>query len=318
LNINVKRDWDKGTLHLSQEAAIMKLAKRFGLDNQIPEKGAKTPMDSNLKLTKPAPDRIQDKSVFDYMSAVGGLLYISITTRPDIAYSVGVLSRYMSCPGIEQIKAAQRVISYLYHTKNYGIRYSRSLQEEGIGAPHQHDHPEVYYHSRKNAEAINGDQDEKVLHAYVDADLAGDKDTMRSTTGYVIMLYGGVVAYSAKLQSTVALSTAEAETNAAVEAVKQLCHIRLFLTELGINQDYPTTVYEDNNAVMQLVASGESSKRTKHYMMKYHFLIEKKADGTFNMIRVNTTEQLADVYTKALPEVTFNKYRNWMGVINQL
>ena len=157
--------------------------------------------------------------------------------------------------------------------------------------------------------------DGATVSAYVDADLAGDQDTMRSTTGYVIMLYGGVISYSAKLQSTVALSTAEAETNAACEAVKQLCYVRLFLEELGINQEYPTTLYEDNNSVIAQVKGSENPKKTKHFMLKVHFLREKKEEGVYDMVRVNTDEQLADVYTKALPRAAFERCRAWMGVV---
>jgi hypothetical protein len=312
----VKRDWEKGYIHLSQEGAIIKLAKRFALDNEIPEPGAKTPMDPNQKFTKPAEEDIDH--VFPYMSAIGGLLYLSITTRPDIAYSVGVLSRFMSCPSSIHVTAAKRVISYLYHTRTYGIRYSRSDPSEAVGAPHVHDYPQVYCHTRKSDTATQGsiERDETMVSAYVDADLGGDRDTMKSTTGFVIMLYGGVISYMAKLQSTVALSTAEAETNAAVEAVKQLCHIRLFLTELGVKQDFPSVVYEDNNAVMTLVHGGESTKRTKHYMLKFHFLIEKKLNGVFKMKRVDTNKQLGDTCTKALPYPAFSNYRKWMGVID--
>jgi hypothetical protein len=274
-------------------------------------------MDSDLKLTKP--ERLVLKEEFDYMSAVGGLLYISITTRPDIAYPVGVLSRFMSCPGAEHVNTAKRVISYLYRTKTFGIRYSRSEPTEGLGAPHQNRHQaQLYVHTKKSSTAMQGsiEQGEQLLHAYVDADLAGDKDTMKSTTGYAIMLYGGIISWSAKLQTTVALSTAEAETNAAVEAVKTLCHIRLFLRELGEPQLYPTTVYEDNNAVISLVEGAESSKKSKHFMLKTHFLIEKKLAGIFKMKKVITTEQLADVFTKNLTKDNFYKYRKWMGVID--
>ena len=140
---------------------------------------------------------------------------------------------------------------------------------------------------------------------------------MKSTTGFGIMMFGGIIAWSAKLQSTVALSTAEAETNAAVEAVKVLSHIRLLLHELGLPQRYPTTVYEDNNAVMSLVEKGESNKRTKHFLMKFHYLIEKKRAGLFVLNKVDTAHQLADAFTKALPKEAFRKYRNWMGVIEQ-
>ena len=141
---------------------------------------------------------------------------------------------------------------------------------------------------------------------------------MKSTTGFGIMMYGGIITWSAKLQSTVALSTAEAETNAAVEAVKVLSHLRLFLHELGAKQTHPTTVYEDNNAVMSLVDKGESNKRTRHFLIKFHYLVEKKKMGLFKLTKVATTHQLADVFTKPLAKDAFRKFRNWMGVIDHV
>jgi len=151
--------------------------------------------------------------------------------------------------------------------------------------------------------------------SYVDADLAGDVDTMRSTTGFVIMMHGGIVNWLSKLQPTVALSTPEAETNAATELAKQVCHLRLFLRELGLEQKYPTVVHEDNNATIAFVDGSESPKKAKHYLMKVYYLKEQKEAGLIKMQKVGTVNQLADVFTKALPKVTFQKFRDWMGVI---
>ena len=83
-------------------------------------------------------------STFDYQSAVGGLLYLALTARPDVAQAVGVLSRFMSCPGEDHVEAAQQVISYLYATKEHGITSSR----EAEGAPH------LYLHARKSSLAV--------------------------------------------------------------------------------------------------------------------------------------------------------------------
>ena len=123
LNMRVQKDWKTGTLHLSQEAAIEKLAAKFGLSEA---KGVKIPMVPGQVFARPEAEDIIASSEYDYMSAVGALLYISLTTRPDIAYAVGVLSRYMACPSKLHVEAAQRVIGYLQSTKIFGLRYSRS------------------------------------------------------------------------------------------------------------------------------------------------------------------------------------------------
>mmetsp|Transcript_64699 Transcript_64699/g.111136 ORF Transcript_64699/g.111136 Transcript_64699/m.111136 type:complete len:188 (+) Transcript_64699:812-1375(+) len=152
------------------------------------------------------------------------------------------------------------------------------------------------------------------MGTYCDADLAGDEGTRKSTSGYCMLMNGGLVCWSSRLQATVALSTAEAETIAATEAVKQLMHLRLFLRELGQEQVDPSVVYEDNNAAILLAHGKEQPKRAKHYQLKVHFLNEQFKNGTFAFEKVETKKQLADAFTKALPRDDFTRYRDWMGV----
>ena len=262
-------------------------------------------MDPQLKLSKPADEDIVPPSEFDYQSAVGGLLYLSLTARPDIAQSVGVLSRFMSCPGKAHVEAAKQVIRYLFSTKEYGITYSRSRG----GSPH------LYVKTRKSQIAVDDVKgDSFLVGTYADADLAGDVGTRKSTNGHGMVLHGGLVSWMSKLQSTVALSTAEAETISGVEAVKQLMFLRLFLQELGQEQRGPSIVYEDNNAAISLAHGKEQSKRAKHYQLKVHFLYDQYSKGIFAYEKVGTKEQLADAFTKALPRDEFCRYREWMGV----
>ena len=304
LGMNVKRDWEAGTLHLSQPGAIEKLAMKFDLTGKS-GRAPSVPMDPALKLRKTPQEFIVTASTFDYQSAVGGLLYIALTARPDVAQAVGVLSRFMSCPGQDHVEATKQVIRYLFATKDYGITYSRGA----VGAPH------LYLHARKTSLAVEDPlQDSKSVIAYADADLAGDEDTRKSTTGFALLLHGGVVSWMSKLQPTVALSTAEAETIAGVEAVKQIMHLRLFLRELDQEQLSPTTVWEDNNAAIALAHGKEQSKRAKHYQMKVAFLNEQHQRGVFSYEKVGTKEQLGDQFTKALPRDDFCRYRDWMGV----
>jgi hypothetical protein len=315
LNMKVQRDWHKGTVHLSQPAAIEKLATRFGMTGRD-KRAPHVPMSPDLKLFRPADEDIVPPSTWDYQSAVGGLLYLALTARPDLAQSVGVLSRFMSCPSKEAVEAAQQVIRYAFGTKDYGITYTRG---QG-GSPHLSDGVEVsplavYLHSRKNEVAVDDTKgDSRLMGTYADADLAGDVGTRKSTSGYAVVLHGGIICWLSKLQSTVALSTAEAETIAGVEAVKQVMHLRLFLSELGQEQSGPSIVYEDNNAAISLAHGKEQSKRSKHYQLKVHFLNDMFTKGVFTYEKVGTKSQLADVFTKSLPRDDFCRYREWMGV----
>jgi hypothetical protein len=291
LGLKITRNWEKGLIHVSLEQMIERLAEQYGLDDH---KGAPSvPMDPDLKLAKPAVAR--SSADFDYPAAVGALLYVTVTVRPDIAYAVGVLSRHMSCFGDEHISAAQQVIRYIYGTRTWGITFSKY----GPSSPHL-------------GEADPGSYPE--FAAYTDADLAGDLTTRRSTGGFSLNLSGGTISWSSKRQPTVALSTAEAEILAAIEGVKQIMHVRMFLHELGFPQRNPTVVYEDNQAAIAMVASGENAKRAKYYQMKVCFLQEQQELGEFNFSKVGTAHQLADVFTKALPRDKFNYFRALLGV----
>jgi hypothetical protein len=114
-----------------EKETIEKLAKKFECDG-IEGRRPHVPMNPTLKFKKAGVEDIVLASKFDYASTVGGLLYLFITARPDIAQSIGVLSRYMSCPSEEACSAARQVIKYLYATKEYGITYTR----DSGGSPH--------------------------------------------------------------------------------------------------------------------------------------------------------------------------------------
>ena len=292
LGIRIKRDWQQGTLHVSSERSIEKMTERFGLSGRE-GRAPHVPMNPDLKLTKTPDDEIVPAEVFDYRAAVGAVLYLAMTTRPDVAQSIGILCRFASCPGQEHVNAIKQVIRYLYGTKTFGITYSK----------YRGNYPHRNILEVKPLEIV----------AYADADFAGDESTRRSTSGFVIILAGAVICWLSKLQPTVALSTTEAETNASVEAVKIIMHLRLLLTELGIPQKEPTIVHEDNSAALAIV-HGENAKRTKHYQIKVHFLREQKERGEFEYEKVTTKEQLADAFTKALPRFEFERCRKWMGM----
>jgi len=117
-------------------------------------------------------------SKFPYASAVGSLMYAMVCTRPDIAHAVGVVSRYMNNPGKEHWMVVKWILRYLRGTTNQEICFG------GLDIP---------------------------LQGYVDADMAGDRDNKRSTTGYVFTVGGKTISWVSKLKSVVALSTMEAE-----------------------------------------------------------------------------------------------------------
>ncbi|XP_059596823.1 secreted RxLR effector protein 161-like [Vitis vinifera] len=137
-----------------------------------------------------------------YASAVGSLMYAQVCTRPDIAYIVGMLGRYLSNPGMDHWRAAKRVMRYLQRTKEYMLTYRRLDQLELIG--------------------------------YSDSDFAGCQDSRRSTSGYIYLLAGGAISWRSAKQTLVTSSTMEAEFVACYEASNQGIWLRNFVTGLRV------------------------------------------------------------------------------------
>jgi len=147
-----------------------------------------------------------------YTSVVGSLMYAMVCTRPDIVHAVGVVSRYVNNPGKEHWMAVKWILRYLRGTTNQELCFGGS---------------------------------NIALQGYVAADIAGDRDNMRSTIGYVFIVGGTVVPWVSKIQSVVALSTMEAEYVATIEASKEMIWLQRFLDELGKKQELGR-LYSDN------------------------------------------------------------------------
>jgi len=172
IGMKVMRDKKTKRLTLSSPGHIMALLQTFGMDTCTPNK---TAMASGVKLSKTGKNLLPDGN--RYAELVGSLLHLSTTMRPDIAFAVGVLSRFMSCPEQDHMRAAKGVLRYLRGTTRLGVMYGGN----------------------------------EALQRYVDVDWAGDIDGRRSTTGFIFTLNGGPISWASKRKSTVATSTAEAE-----------------------------------------------------------------------------------------------------------
>ena len=136
-------------------------------------------------------DEIQFMANIPYANAVGSLMYAMVCTRPDISHAVSMVSRYMHAPGKEHWNAVKWILRYLLGTIDVGLEFVRDMNNNHLCV------------------------------GYVDSDYAGDLDKRRSTTGYVFTLAGGPICWRSILQSTVALSTTEAEYMAVTEAFKE-------------------------------------------------------------------------------------------------
>ena len=163
---------------------------------------------------------------------------------------------------------------------------------------------------------LGGDTVGKVdLITYCDADYAGDIDTRRSTTGYVVTANGTAVSWQSKLQPTVARSTTEAEYMAAASAVSEALWIRKLDSEFRDRMVMPMTVKCDSQGALAVLKNPGGSSRTKHIDVLHHFARERVLRGDVIMDYIPTAQMVADAMTKALPEAKHTWCREHMGMM---
>ena len=220
---------------------------------------------------------------YPYRQVVGSLLYLAMYTKPEISYAVGVLSRFND----KKTKASCDLATHL-------LRYLNAHRECII-------------------EFSGTDLD---IHAFSDADWAGDILTRRSTTGYIVFAAGGPISWQSKLQTTVATSSMESEYMALYAGMQELVWIRGVLKELGRPLDKPTPFLVDSKSAKDLALNPVFHSRSKHIDIKYHWLRQHTClditDGfrTATLYHCVTAEMTADIFTKSLSGNLFFHHAN--------
>ena len=151
---------------------------------------------------------------------------------------------------------------------------------------------------------------------YTDSDFQSDSDSRKSTSGSVFTLGGGAVIWRSIKQSYIADSTMEAEYVAACKAAKEVVWLRQFLINLEVvpSVNKQITIYCDNSGSVANSKEPRSHKRVKHIERKYHLLREIVHRGDVTITKIASAENLADPFTKALPQKSFDRHLENMGM----
>ena len=152
------------------------------------------------------------------------------------------------------------------------------------------------------------------LLSYTDADQGGCPDTCRSTSGYCVFLGNNLISWSTKCQPTVSKSGAEAEYHGVANVVSETCWIRNLLLEIHFPIHTATLVYCDNVSVVYLSGNPIHHQRTKHIEMDIHFVREKVQRGQVRVLHVPSRYQIADIFTKGLPQILFDDSHSSLSV----
>jgi len=242
------------------------------------------PMDPNMRL-EPNPDGNEGGNRSNsYARLLGELQFLANATRPDIAYAVNRLAAYSANPTLQHAGALKRILRYLAGTKEYGITYHKSpnLQTN-------------YFHGYSDAAYGNGDD-------------------CKSTSGYVYISGGGAITWRSKKQTTVALSSTEAEYVALSEAGQEACWLRNLYEELGQKQKYPTLIKGDNDGSIAMARNPQFHKRSKHIDIRWHWVRDLNEQKIIEIGSCRDPEQTADILTKALPRPKHKKHVQEMGL----
>lgn len=193
----------------------------------------------------------------------------------------------MSDPGVVHWIAIKRILRYLKGTCNYGLLF------------------------------VGGDGD--VLTGYSDADWGGDLVTRRSTSGYVFQFGKSTISWSSRRQATVAKSSTEAEYVALSMATQEVVWLRRLFVDFGIIVDPATTIttiFEDNQGAIALSRNPKYHNRTKHIDVIFHFTRERVVSKEIDVCYCPTEHNVADIMTKGLAKVSYQKFRESLSVYN--
>ena len=146
------------------------------------------------------------------------------------------------------------------------------------------------------------------LYGMCDSDWATDTSHRKSVSGICILWAGAAVIYKSNYQKANALSSTEAEFYALCDAGKLILYVRSILEELGLEQEYATPVYEDNQGCLLMVNSGQPSKRTRHLDNRQFPILDWVETDLLEVIRVSTKDNTPDGLTKSNAKILFHRH----------
>ncbi|KAI0993413.1 hypothetical protein K3495_g14771, partial [Podosphaera aphanis] len=275
VGFQVKRDRANHRFTIHQEMYVKKLIERLGMSRC---NGVATPLIPGLVLKEYEDDEfLNDDNAALYRLIVGSTIYLSNSTRPDIAYAVGQLARFMAKPRIS-LNHAKHLLRYLQCTGKYGITYSVSNKNSCTSHP-----------------LFNA------FNIYADATWATENER-KSFQGYAVVYNGGAISWAAQRQKTTSLSSMEAEIIAANEGAKEAAWMEKLWLDLH-QKRYVPTLWCDNEAAKEFCKdSGKFHNKAKHIETRYFFVRnDMVAKDRLKIEKIAGSENPADILTKQLP-----------------
>lgn len=280
LGMRITRDRPARKLWISQESFVENLLESFDLADA---KSVATPLPPGFAFSPATDAEFAAAKHLPFPKIIGSVLWLANTSRPDIAHASSLLSRALAKWSLNHYDQARNLLRYLAGTRSLAL-------------------------------TLNAFSSLAVLEGHVDADWAGDLETRRSTTGYIMWTHGGAIAWKSARQPSVATSTTAAEYIASSTAASEILFLRRFLDDLGLLPAGPTPLRNDNIGAVALSTSTFNHNATKHIDIRRHFLRETVEDGSIDLIHIEGKLNIADFFTKALPRFDFERLRMAVGM----
>ncbi|CAM8979609.1 unnamed protein product [Rhodiola kirilowii] len=267
-------------LFFNQRKYALELLSEAGL---LACKPSLIPMDTNHKLRLSTAPVLDD--TMPYRRLIGQLIYLT-NTRPNLAYPVHILSQFMNKPTDDHLKAAHKVLRYLKLAPAQGL----------------------FYPSGKDLR----------LAAFCDADWGACPITRKSRTGYAVTLGDALISWKTKKQATVSRSSAEAEYRSMAHTCCEIAWLVKILADSKVFIQSPVPLHCDNRAAMHIAKNPVFHERTKHVKLDCHVIRQHFSSGLITPQFVSTSEQLADLLTKALSSDRLQYLSAKLNVVNKL
>ena len=256
-----------GEITADQEPYIDALVGRWGMQDAHPNK---LPLHPSVDLTSINLPAVPDAKITGlYAQLIGELMFVAINTHPAIVQAVNGLARFMTNATSELFTHAKGVVRYLKGHK------SRKIVFNSAKVPHPFQPCELY--------------------AFSDASWADVIPSRKSTYAYLIFCNGAAFSWKSATATTLALSSAEAELIALCACAADIAYCRKIANELGFHQWRPTWIHEDNQGAKQLAESGNFRGKSKHFELRYRFLVDYIRRGIVFIKDIPRERQLADI-----------------------
>lgn len=282
LNMKISRNKKDKLLFLSQSNYVDKILAELEMSNNM--KAVHNPAtadDMTTPLDNTTPRQLNTQEHKRFRQIIGKLSYIAQTTRPDIAYSVNLLTHYLAQPYHHHLTASIKILKYLNIHKDNCLVFGK--------------------HSYNDINQMH-------IKVYSDANYANAKDR-KSISGIILLLNNDIICWQTKKQSIIALSTAEAELYAATEAIKDALWLQNMLQEI-YNIIVPITMYIDNLATISIIENNTDYGKSKHINIRFKYVKNYLSNNHINIKWVESKNNIADILTKRMANPAFESIRD--------